>query len=94
MLMLDTTHPAYDFAMEVLCLLPVEPAQAPMRLLCADLQVDQGKIRKAFKALKEKGIRINVYSGNGFGACISPQSWTRAQMLGNSYVDQLTGVTA
>lgn len=94
MLTLDTTHPAYDFAMEVMCPLPPEPGRAPMKLLCADLGCDQGRLRKAFGVLKSKGIRINTYNGKGcYTAAISPQSWSRANMQGSAYLDQLTGAT-
>ena len=88
----DPTNPEYRLDLEVLCLLPLEPIGVPLALIAADLDTTQAKLRTILDKLARKGMPVRVWKiSTGFVAALEGKGWLRAQAIGCSYLDQLTG---
>ena len=93
---LNVDHKKYDFAMEVLCLLPHDPAMASMADLREDLRVEnQRPIQDAIKTLvREHNLDIrttNMGVGKSRGATIRWDSRKHAVRLGEKYFETVYG---
>lgn len=86
-------HPAYDLAMELLCLLPPAPIGVPVVLLAEDLGLGrQIQIYRLADKLKKQGIRLVDYRGKGPNTLsVAKRSWGLAAELAESYLDVVGG---
>ena len=93
-MIMNTEHPKFDIAMELLCSLPLAPVYVSMKDLAADLGLTkQREVRDLIDQLEQKGIGVITTTDprRGRVACISESDWKRAQVLGREYWEAVNG---
>lgn len=86
---IDTTHPKFDPALELLCSLPCMPKMVRISSLCEDFCVKhQSDIRRLASRLEACGHKIEIHQkGKDIGYCIgvTRRGWSFSQAAGESY---------
>lgn len=99
MIELNTTDPAFDMAMEVLCSFPQHPISIRMSSLRDDLglksgQPNAGKYHSVMRCLQElrlSGRHIVIDRKQGFSVSIHPTDWKAAKEQAQAYWDRVYG---
>ena len=85
----NTKHPDFDPAMELLCLLPMLPKSAPISLICLDLGLKkQNAVGKLVQRLNDRGIAVSIKNeGYDRGRCVGVhrKSWAFARLAASEY---------
>jgi len=93
-MLLSTTHPRFDRALELLCLLP----PSPHFVLVEDLRIDlvleyQSRVLDLCDELLERhGIHVSIRPPKGFSqraAKVAGDDWTMAEALAEAYFDSV-----
>ena len=99
MIELNTTDPAFDMAMEVLCSLPQHPISIRMSSLRDDLGLKSGQpnagkhlsVQRCLQKLRLSGRRVVIDQKKGFSVSIHPADWKAAKAHAQDYWDRVYG---
>lgn len=90
MISLNTDHPGYDLAMEILASLGQYPDGTSMSALAKDFGfTDQFKISAAIAQLCKRGFPIITWNEQGRKAAVKPFAWQRARTAAREYVGRV-----
>lgn len=82
------THPRFNVMMEALCLLARHPIAVPLYLIVDDLGLESSVVLAGLlKHLSKYGIKV-LRNERGC-ASIDHESWERAKVIGEKYIEEL-----
>lgn len=93
MLDLRKSDPNFDFDLEVLTMVPKEPAAVPIRDMAEDFALDgQVEVVKAIKRLNKAGFGVFTHHANGArSVSVRRAYWMRVQIAADHYWQSVYG---
>jgi len=62
MICMNSTHPSFDFALELLCTIPISPHYAEASLLQSDFDISNEELAAHVSDLKKRGFAVEVFN--------------------------------